>query len=146
MISMRRLILLVLVTATAAFVAQRPDVRAIVDEAVTLTPKTATINAANTGLAVDIAAYSGAMLYMQTGVVDNVATVSYLTLQDSSVTPAQVWTVHDSILVDSVDNKLYEIGYRGTRRYLRAVQRATAAAADSLWQSAAILMTGRRAR
>ena len=135
---------LVLAVVSVAWISQNPDVTAMVDTGVTLPPKTATINAANTGLAVDRAGYAGAMLYMQAGVVDNVATVSYLTLQDSAV--GGTWTVHDSILVDSVDNKAYEIGYKGVKRYVRGVQRATAAAADSLWQSGSIVLTGKRSR
>lgn len=130
------------VVISAGWMLQNPDVTAMVDEAVTLPPKTATVNSANTGVSVDRAGYAGAMLYMQTGVVDNVATVSYLVLQDSGA----AWAAVDSVLVDSVDNKAYEINYKGTNRYLRAIQRATANAADSLWQSGAIILTGKRSR
>jgi len=132
------------VLGALGFAVQRSDVTALVDEQVTLAPKTATINSAYTGVWVDNAGYSGAMLYMQTGVVDNVATISYLVLQDSSAGLAVALV--DSVLVDSVDNKAYEIGYKGSRRFLRAVQRATAAATDSLWQSASIILSGKRSR
>lgn len=128
--------------AAMAWGAQSPDVKAMVDETVTIAPATAIINSAITGSSVDRAGYFGAMLYGQSGVVDNVATVSYLVLQDSGTT----WAAVDSILVDSVNNKAYEINYTGTKRYLRAVQRATAQAADSLWFSASILLTGKRSR
>jgi hypothetical protein len=142
--NMRTVVLGLVLAGSVAWITQNPDVASMVDETVTLTPKTATVNAANTGLAVNRSGYHGAMLYMQTGVVDNVALIGYLTLQDSIAGGA--WTVADSVLVDSVDNRGYEINYKGVKPFLRAVQRATQAAGDSLWQSGSIILTGKRSR
>lgn len=140
--------------AASAFVFQGQDLSAIVDSFPTIPSGQVNagqgvgpiVNVAVTGLVVDRSGYATSWLSAQTGVVDNVATIGYLVLQDSSVTPAQVWTVVDSVLVDSVNAKQYKILYRGTRRYLRAIQRATQAAADSLWEDVRILQGGKRAR
>lgn len=121
---------------------QSPDLKATIDETVSIAPATAIVNSASTGVSVDRSGYFGVMLYGQSGVVDNVATVGYLVLQDSGT----AWAAVDSVLVDSVNNKAYEINYTGTKRYVRAVQRATAQAADSLWLSVAFILTSKRSR
>src|SRR5207302_7812677 len=103
-------------------------------------------NVAVTGRAVDRAGYATAWVSIQTGIVDNVATIGYAVLQDSSVTPAQIWTRVDSVIIDSTDAKQYKLPYRGTRRFLRVIQRATQAATDSLWEDVRILQGGKRSR
>jgi hypothetical protein len=140
--------------AAVAFVTQGEDLSATIDSFPTIPagqvfsgqgtgPIT---NAAVTGRAVDRTGYATAWVSIQTGIVDNVAVVGYAVLQDSSVTPAQAWTRVDSVLVDSTDAKQYKLPYRGTRRYLRVIQRATQAAADSLWEDVRILQGGKRSR
>jgi len=144
---------LTVLLAASAFVYQGQDMSAIVDSFPTIpsgqfsaTSTGPIINVAVTGRAVDRSGYASSWVSIQAGIVDNVATIAYAVLQDSSVTPAQAWTVVDSVLVDSTDAKQYKIAYRGTRRYLRVIQRATAAAADSLWESIVVLQSGKRAR
>ena len=148
------IIALAAAVAAGAFVSQGQDLSAIVDSFPTIPsgqvftgqgvgPIT---NAAVIGKAVDRAGYATSWVSAQTGIVDNVATVGYLVLQDSSLTPAQAWTAVDSVLVDSVDAKQYKIPYKGTRRFLRAIQRATQASTDSLWIAVRILQGGKRSR
>jgi hypothetical protein len=152
-----RLVIAMLAAAAgtaAAFVNQGQDLSAIVDSFATIPAgQTATApgvgpitNSAVTGRAVDRAGYATAWVSIQTGIVDNVATIGYAVLQDSSVTPAQAWTAVDSVLVDSVDAKQYKILYKGTRRFLRVIQRPTQAATDSLWHTALIFAAGKRRR
>lgn len=131
----------VLIVATAAFV-QRQDIASQVDGVVTLgsAPRA---NSAATGSSVDIANYRGAALIAVSGVADNAVLDGYLVLQDSS---PGVWASVDSILTDSVDNKYYEIAYRGADRYLRAILRASGDAADTINAAAFILRSGARSR
>lgn len=131
--------LLLLVTIAAV---QRRDIAADVDGAVSVAPATRA-NSAATGTSVDIANYQGAMVFATCGVMDNAVLDGYLVLQDSS---PGAWALVDSILTDSVDNKYYEVAYRGADRYLRAILRASGDAADSTNCGAAILRFGRRSR
>lgn len=146
------ILLAAVVTAAFIFQGQDPsglmDAKASIPAGVVLTPPGVgpIVNVAVTGATVDRSGYASAMMLVNTGIVDNVATIGYVVLQDSSVIPAQVWTVSDSILVDSTDSKQYKVTYRGTRRYLRCLQRATQAAADSLFESCLIVMVGKRVR
>jgi hypothetical protein len=152
-----RLVIAMLAAAAgtaAAFVTQGQDLSAIVDSFPSIPAGQVftgqgvgpIINAAVTGKAVDRTGYATSWVSAQTGIVDNVATIGYLVLQDSSVTPAQAWTSVDSVLVDSTDAKQYKILYRGTRRFLRVIQRPTQAATDSLWTAVRILQAGKRSR
>lgn len=131
----------VLLVGTVAFV-QRQDIASQVDGAVTVAPATRA-NSAATGTSVDIANYQGAMIFAVSGVMDNAVLDGYLVLQDSS---PGTWALVDSILTDSVDNKYYEVAYRGADRYLRAILRASGDAADSTNVAVAILRSGRRSR
>ena len=100
-------------------------------------------NTAATGSSVDITGYQGAALIGVSGVADNAVLDGYLVLQDSS---PGVWANVDSILTDSVDNKYYEVAYRGADRYLRGILRASGDAADTIHAAAFILRSGRRSR
>lgn len=127
--------------ASVAFL-QRQDLASNVDGAVTLgsAPRA---NTAATGSSIDIANYQGAMVLATSGVADNAVLDGYLVLQDSS---PGVWAAVDSSLTDSVDNKYYEIAYRGADRYLRAILRASGDAADTINMAVTILRSGRRSR
>ena len=136
----------------SAFVVQGQDLSAIIDSFPTIPSGQVftgqgvgpIVNAAVTGKLVDRSGYATAWVSIQTGIVDNVATVGYAVLQDSAAT--FTWTAVDSVLVDSTDAKQYKILYKGTKRYLRVIQRATQSAADSLWEDVRILQGGKRAQ
>jgi hypothetical protein len=120
--------------------AQRMDVKNIVDASKGLIPITRA-NTAATGAWVDLAAYSGVMFVVQSGLMD--ATAQYIVLQDSIVGSAVA-------AVDSVDigpdSTTSSIAYRGRGRYVRVLLRASGNAADSSWVSAAAILGGKRAR
>jgi hypothetical protein len=87
----------------------------------------------------------GAALVVVTGVVDNVAgTLGNVVLQDSTTIAS--WTTRDSIAVDSVDNKYYDLHYRrtGPNVKIRIITRG-GAAADSVHRNIAILRSCQRA-
>ena len=131
----------VLLISTTALV-QRQDIASQVDGVVSVgaAPRA---NTAATGAAVDIANYRGAMVFATSGVMDNAVLDGYLVLQDSS---PGVWAAVDSVLTDSVDNKYYEMAYRGADRYLRLILRASGDAADTTNVAGVILRSGARSR
>lgn len=131
---------------TAAAVMQNPDPAANVIPFGSVVAGIG-VNAARTGAAVDRQGYAGAMVLVAQGHVVNAATsIVYWVLQDSSVTPAQVWTAVDSILADTVDNKGFGLSYRKSARFLRVIQRATSSANDTTISGALILLTGKRSK
>ena len=135
-----------LVVALSAFVLQNPDPAAATFPFGSVVAGIG-INSARTGAAVDRAGYAGAMVLVAQGHVTNGAgAIVYWVLQDSSVTPAQVWTSRDSVLADTVDNKGFKFSYRLTSRYLRVIQRATSASSDTTISAGMVLLTNRRTR
>jgi hypothetical protein len=146
---MKRNLLVVLVFSLAAgimaFVSvQRIDLAADLDGVVNLTSKVRA-NAADSGTAVDIANYAAAAIQIATAQVDLTSTVKYIILQDS--TPAvAAWVAQDSIAIDSTDNKYYDLSYKGSRRYIRILQRASGAAGDTIFATGTVVRSGARAR
>jgi len=140
---MRRVIFLLASALLLVAFLQRDDVASRVDGAVTVAPALRA-NSAATGKWVDLANYQGAMAIIVTGAVDNAGgTIAYAVLEDSSAGVA-VGRV-DSLALDSVDNKYYQIAYRGIGRWLR-VRQSASAAADSITSGALILRSGKRKR
>jgi hypothetical protein len=137
--------LLIAVTSTA-FVAQNPDPAGFLDVRGS-TVAGIGINVARTGAAVDRQGYAGAMVLVAQGHVTNGAgAIVYWVLQDSSLTPAQVWTARDSILADTVDNKGFKLSYTGAQRFVRTIQRATSASSDTTISGGLVILTGKRVR
>lgn len=100
---------------------------------------------ADTTTSASMDARIGAAVVVSTGVVDNVAgTVAIVVLQDSSSVAS--WTARDSILVDSVNNKYYDLHYRrtgGVGVKLRAITRG-GAATDTVNRSIVFLRSCQR--
>lgn len=120
---------------------QRLDMAGPISGDATLTPDQRA-NSAATGAWVDIANYSGAMLAITTGQVDAAA---YVVLQDSSAGLAVA--ASDSVqIAATADTSLVKLGYKGTRRFIRALQRASGNAADTIETAALVLRTGARTR
>lgn len=87
----------------------------------------------------------GAAVVVVTAVVDNTAgTLANVVLQDSTALAS--WTARDSIAVDSVNSKYYDLHYRQTGRNakLRVITRG-GAAADTVNRAVVILRSCQRA-
>jgi hypothetical protein len=127
-------------------VVQNPDPAAALFGFVTVLP-TFHINVASTGAVVDRSGYAGAMLSVMQGHVTNGAgAIVYWVVQDSSVTPAQVWTAVDSVLADTVDSKTFKLSYKSNKRFLRCILRATSASSDTTFSGSMFMLTGKRTR
>lgn len=129
------------VTANTAGTRQRQDIASMVDGAVTVSPNVRA-NSAATGTWIDIGNYQGAMMLIATGQVD---AAHYVVLQDSNA-GAALATV-DSIQIAAANDTTYlELAYRGRKRFVRALQRASGNGADSTYSGIVILRSGLRAR
>lgn len=119
--------IVVLVAATAAWGYQLQNLASMVSGCVSVNPAVRA-NSAATGSNCDIRGYKGAAVIVGTGLVDNVTTSVYAVLQDS--VSGSAFAVVDSVAVDSVDAKYYDLHYKPTRnaQALRVVLRATGAA------------------
>ena len=132
-------LVVMLLTATGAYaLPQLVDMASTINGVETLPARIRT-NTAATGTSVDIANPGSAMMVVMADSFDAKPTF-YVVLQDS----ATAWANVDSVRVDSAAasagaNGYLELGYRGSRRYLRAVQRATGNNADSLATGVLIL-------
>jgi hypothetical protein len=136
-------LIVLLVVSTAAMVVQNPDAATIAYPQVSFPPQVH-INVAGTGNVVDRAGFAGAMFTVIQGHVTNGSgAASFQVLQDSSVTPAQVWTAVDSIAVDTVQPSKT---YLGSKRYLRIVSRANTASTDTCIIAVPITLVGKRTR
>ncbi|HWO88456.1 MAG TPA: hypothetical protein VNL98_04825 [Gemmatimonadales bacterium] len=100
---------------------------------------------ADTSTAASLAGYTGAAVIVITAGVDNTAgTLANVVLQDSSALAS--WTARDSIAVDSVNNKYYDLHYRrtaGVGAKLRVITRG-GAAADTVNRAVVIVRTCQR--
>jgi hypothetical protein len=119
--------------------AQRPDLKSRVNGYVTLVPAVRA-NSAATGRTVDLANYASAMMVVVPDSIDTGQPSFYVVLQDSGT----AWAAVDSVQVDSAaasngSANWLEVGYTGGNRYLRAVQRASGAAGDSIMTAVFIL-------
>lgn len=140
------LILAAVIVMTTAFVVQNPDPAAGIFPFGSVVAGIG-VNAARTGAQVDRQGYAGATVLIAQGHVTNGAgAIVYWVLQDSSVTPAQVWTAVDSVLADTVDNKGFKLSYKKSVRFLRLIQRATTASSDTTISGGLILLTNKRTR
>lgn len=132
--------------STAAMVVQNPDPFSNIDGFVTL-GGAKRVNAAATGVQVDRQNYAGAMVSINSNRITQTAGARvYAVLQDSSVTPAQVWTAVDSVLVDTITNSHYKIAYRSNKRFLRVVLRAAGSTSDTTMVAITVLLTGKRSK
>lgn len=145
---MKRYGILVLVAlmfaATGIYAAQRFDLASTVDGQEGLAPRLRA-NVASTGTTVDIANYRSAMAIVHADSIDATAPNLYVVLQDSSTAWAAVDSVKiDSAMVTASGTGYKEISYRGAKRYIRVIQRASGNNADSVATSVMILRGGCR--
>ena len=136
--------LVVVLLGLVGFVTQRSDLASMLDGTATLALSGGRANSASTGTMVDMASYSGTAVQVLVGQSDLTSGVIYMVIQDSSAGAAAV-TV-DSFALDSTDNKYYDFNYRGSRRWIRALQRASGSAADTVGSAAIVVQSGKRAR
>lgn len=122
-------VLAIAVIATSAFAyVQVQNLASTINGCVSVAPAVRA-NSAATGSNCTITGYRGAAVVVGTGIVDNVTTSVYAVLQDSVAGAA--FASRDSVAVDSVDNKYYDLHYRSGASNavaLRAILRATGAA------------------
>lgn len=110
--------------------AQFVDLAGTVNGCVALAPR-ARAATPDTGAACLIQGHVGAGVFLTTGVVDNVTGSDYFALQDSVAGGS--WANLDSLAVDSVDSKYYELNVRPRRNAAayRVVFRGSGAAGDT---------------
>ncbi len=107
----------------------------LLDEAITLAPAARTASANGTG--VDLAGYESATVVVVTGTItDGTHTIEVQDSDDDSTYTA----VDDGLLIGTEpaigvadDNKVYEIGYRGAKRYLRAATTVSGATTGGVY-------------
>lgn len=137
------LIGLLFVAITAAVV-QQTDLASSIDPTFAMhVPVHA--NAADSGSRVDRAGYQCGVFMVNSGQADNVTATNTLVLIDS-IPGTAAWQLKDSIAVDSVNNKVYEMRYTGTRRWIRLLARASGNAADTFAINALYVQGCKRAR
>lgn len=97
------------------------------------------VNAEDSSAAVSLAGYIGAALIVLVDTSDNVTGVDYIVIKDSGDVAS--WTVRDSVGIDSVDNKYYDLHYRPrqTNVLIKWLFRGTSGAADTIQMGAAFL-------
>src|SRR3990167_1126480 len=132
---MRRTILLAcaLLAVVAFTTAQRRDLKSDIAVITTLTPNIRA-NSAATGAWVDLTGYMSAVAVVHRGLVE--ASSQYAVLQDSASGVA-VATVDSANI--ATDSTVTEIGYSGTKRFIRILLRASGAGGDSSWAGAVIV-------
>jgi len=132
---MKRTILLacLALTVVAFTVAQRKDLASDISVATTLTPNIRA-NSAATGAWVDLTGYGSAVAVLHRGLVE--AATQYAVLQDSASGAALAAV--DSVNI-AADSTVTELGYVGTKRFVRILLRASGANGDSSWAGAVIV-------
>lgn len=129
--------------AVTGAVFQRPDLASRIFPASTIVPGTPAA-AANvlTGTMVDLANYAQAALVISVGrAIDSVNNYRYVVLSDSAAGAATA--AFDSVLIDSTDNASYKLGYKGSKRWIRATVRAKVTG-DTTWVAVSVVRAGAR--
>lgn len=120
-----------LAVATVAFTVQAFDLAGSVD-GITAIVKPVHAAAADSGIRVDRAGYQCGVFEIFTGQADNAAGQTSVIVLIDSIPGTAAWQLKDSVTADTVDNKSYEIAYRGVNRWVRLLARATSSAADTI--------------
>jgi len=128
-------LILALLCLAVPVVAQAPraDLKSDLAPAVTLTSNMRA-NTAATGKWVDLTGYGSADVVVERGLVE--ATAQYAVLQDSA-SGAALATVDSANI--AADSTISEIGYTGTKRFIRILLRASGNAGDSSYVSAIVV-------
>lgn len=139
------LTLAALIVLTGAFVSTQFDLAGSID-ANTAIAKPVHANAADSGIRIDRAGYQCAVFEIFTGQADNGTATGNVVVLIDSIPGTAAWQLKDSITVDTVDNKMYEMRYTGTRRWVRLLARASGQAADTFAINGALIQGCKRAR
>lgn len=105
-------------------------------------------NAADSSTRVDRAGYQMVGLVVVVGQSDITSAVGsgdYIVLQDSTPGTA-AWVAQDSTPMDSTDGKAYKLTYKGVRRFVRTLARASGNNADTVAYTAIWVLGNKRAR
>ena len=148
-LTMKRMILIVaalLVTVgTTAFVVQSFDLAGNVDGNTAIV-KPVHAAAADSGIRVDRAGYQCGVFELFSGQADNAAGQTSVVVLLDSIPGTAAWQLKDSVTFDTVDNKAYEMGYKGVQRWVRILARATSNAADTIAVNGTFVGGCKRAR
>lgn len=134
-----------LVIVTGAFVTVQFDLAGGVD-ASTGIARPVHAATADSGIRIDRAGYQCAVWEIFTGQADNGTATGNVVVSLDSIPGTAAWQLKDSVTVDTVDNKMYELAYRGTRRWVRLLLRSSGQAADTFATYGALVQGCRRAR
>lgn len=100
----------------------------------------------DSGIRVDRAGYQCAVWEIFTGQADNGTATGNVVVSMDSIPGTAAWQLKDSVTVDTVDNKMYELSYRGTRRWVRLLLRSSGQAADTFATYGALIQGCKRTR
>lgn len=141
----RFLTLAVAVIGLSAFAVQAFDLAGSID-ASTAIAKPVHANAADSGIRVDRAGYQCGVFEIFTGQADNGTATGNVVVLIDSIAGTAAWQLKDSITVDTVDNKMYEMRYTGVNRWVRLLARASGQAADTFAINGAFVQGCKRSR
>lgn len=133
------------IVVTSAYAYQAFDLAGEID-ASTAIAKPIHANAADSGIRVDRAGYQCGVFEIFTGQADNGTATGNVVVLIDSIPGTAAWQLKDSITVDTVDNKMYEMRYTGTRRWVRLLARASGQVADTFAINGAFVQGCKRAR
>lgn len=142
---MKRIILTLAVVALVGFTYQQFDLAGSIDAATGIA-KPIHANAADSGIRVDRAGYQCGVWEIFTGQADNGTATGNVVVSMDSIPGTAAWQLKDSVTVDTVDNKMYELRYTGTRRWVRLLARASGQAADTFAINGVFVQGCKRAR
>jgi hypothetical protein len=142
---MKRVLLLLVVLATGAFAYQAFDLAGSIDASTGIV-KPVHAAAADSGIRVDRAGYQCAVWEITSGQADNAAGQTSVVVSLDSIPGTAAWQLKDSITMDTVDNKSYELAYKGTQRWVRLLARATSSAADTIAITGLLVQGCKRSR
>lgn len=126
-----KILLAALLVGVSAFAVQAFDLAGSVD-GITAIVKPVHAAAADSGIRVDRSGYQCGVFEIFSGQADNAAGQSSVVVLIDSIPGTAAWQLVDSVTADTVDNKAYEMGYRGVNRWVRLLARATSSAADTI--------------
>ena len=136
---------LLAVVATVAFTVQAFDLAGEID-ASTGIAKPVHAATVDSGIRVDRAGYQCAVWEINTGQADNGTATGNVVVSMDSIPGTAAWQLKDSLTVDTVDNKSYELRYAGTRRWVRLLLRSSGQAADTFAINGLLVQGCKRAR
>lgn len=139
------LILAAVVVLTGAFVVQAFDLAGSIDASTALVQPVHAATA-DSGIRVDRAGYQCATFEINTGQADNGTATGNVVVLIDSIAGTAAWQLKDSITVDTVNNKMYEMRYTGVNRWVRLLARSSGQAADTFALNGVLIQGCKRVR